>query len=123
MSEGSKEHDWKSCVRHNRTEGSNPSLSAIDTRRQGSTYAVFLFVKKPCFIAFLTGFLSFLSDILTFGCSSTLHYVLRDLYLMPFLTFGFPTYCSVGVNLDCPANSSFNQDFNSSFSLLLGCPP
>jgi len=30
--------------------------------------------------------------------------------LMPFLTFGFPTFYSVGINLDCPANSSFNQD-------------
>ncbi len=28
VSEWSKEHDWKSCVRQNRTEGSNPSLSA-----------------------------------------------------------------------------------------------
>jgi hypothetical protein len=33
---------------------------------------------------------------------------------MPFLTFGFPTFCSVGVNLDYSANSSFNQDLNSS---------
>jgi hypothetical protein len=30
MSERLKEHDWKSCVRaKTRTEGSNPSLSAI----------------------------------------------------------------------------------------------
>ena len=107
MSEGSKEHDWKSCVRHNRTEGSNPSLSAIDTRRQGSTYAVFLYAKKPYFIAFLTGVFLFLLDILTFGCSSILHYTLRDLNLVLFLTFGFPTYCSVGVNLDYLAKSSF----------------
>ena len=28
MSERPKEHDWKSCVRHKRTEGSNPSLCA-----------------------------------------------------------------------------------------------
>ncbi len=28
MAERSKAHDWKSCVRQNRTEGSNPSLSA-----------------------------------------------------------------------------------------------
>ncbi len=27
VSEWSKEHDWKSCVRQKRTEGSNPSLS------------------------------------------------------------------------------------------------
>ncbi len=31
MSERLKEHDWKSCVRdETRTEGSNPSLSAIE---------------------------------------------------------------------------------------------
>lgn len=29
MSEWFKEHAWKACVRGNRTEGSNPSLSAI----------------------------------------------------------------------------------------------
>ena len=29
MAEWSKAHDWKSCVRPKRTEGSNPSLSAI----------------------------------------------------------------------------------------------
>ena len=29
MAEWSKAHDWKSCVRLKRTEGSNPSLSAI----------------------------------------------------------------------------------------------
>ena len=29
MAEWSKAHDWKSCVRPMRTEGSNPSLSAI----------------------------------------------------------------------------------------------
>lgn len=28
MSERPKEHDWKSCVRVHRTEGSNPSLCA-----------------------------------------------------------------------------------------------
>ncbi len=28
VSEWSKEHAWKVCVRHKRTEGSNPSLSA-----------------------------------------------------------------------------------------------
>ena len=31
MAEWSKAHDWKSCVRLKRTEGSNPSLSAIIT--------------------------------------------------------------------------------------------
>lgn len=30
MAEWSKAHDWKSCVRLKRTEGSNPSLSAIN---------------------------------------------------------------------------------------------
>ena len=45
----------------------------IDTRRQGSIYAVFLYAKKPCFIAFLTGLLVFLLYILTFCCSSILH--------------------------------------------------
>ncbi len=29
LSEWPKEHDWKSCRRHSRLEGSNPSLSAI----------------------------------------------------------------------------------------------
>jgi hypothetical protein len=29
LSEWPKEHDWKSCRRHKRLEGSNPSLSAI----------------------------------------------------------------------------------------------
>jgi hypothetical protein len=29
MSEWLKEHAWKACVRLKRTEGSNPSLSAI----------------------------------------------------------------------------------------------
>ena len=38
--------------------------------------------------------------------------LLQDLNLLPFLTFGFPTFCSVGINLDYPANSSFNQDFS-----------
>ncbi|BBA36673.1 uncharacterized protein sS8_4750 [Methylocaldum marinum] len=28
MAEWSKAHDWKSCIRQNRIEGSNPSLSA-----------------------------------------------------------------------------------------------
>jgi len=94
----------------------------IDTRRQGSprlfgglrcgsvltlaypqadmtarNYAVFLFVKKPCSIDFWQGFFLLYLDILTFGCSSVLHYALRDLNLMLILTFGFPTYCSVGV--------------------------
>ena len=32
MAEWSKAHDWKSCVRLKRTEGSNPSLSAITTK-------------------------------------------------------------------------------------------
>ncbi len=32
VSEWSKEHDWKSCVRQKRTEGSNPSLSAKSLR-------------------------------------------------------------------------------------------
>ena len=27
-----KEHDWKSCVRHKRTVGSNPTLSAKQSR-------------------------------------------------------------------------------------------
>ena len=36
----SKEHDWKSCVRQKRTEGSNPSLSAIQpVREAGGTEA------------------------------------------------------------------------------------
>ena len=30
-----KEHDWKSCRRHKRLEGSNPSLSAIIARPVG----------------------------------------------------------------------------------------
>ena len=30
MSERLKEHDWKSCVDDESTEGSNPSLSAFD---------------------------------------------------------------------------------------------
>ncbi len=34
VSEWSKEHDWKSCVRQNRTEGSNPSLSAPKLSRK-----------------------------------------------------------------------------------------
>ena len=29
MAEWSKAHDWKSCVRHKRTMGSNPIFSAI----------------------------------------------------------------------------------------------
>ena len=33
MAEWSKAHDWKSCVRPKRTEGSNPSLSAIKTKK------------------------------------------------------------------------------------------
>ena len=32
VSERFKEHAWKVCVRQNRTEGSNPSLSAIFTK-------------------------------------------------------------------------------------------
>lgn len=32
MAEWSKAHDWKSCVRLKRTEGSNPSLSAIHNK-------------------------------------------------------------------------------------------
>ena len=31
VSERSKEHAWKVCVRHKRTEGSNPSLSATQS--------------------------------------------------------------------------------------------
>jgi len=64
-------------------------LPTIDTRRQGSTYAVFLFAKKPCFITCLIGLFSFLSNILTFGCSSILHYTLRDLNLVYFLLLVF----------------------------------
>ena len=30
VSEWPKEHDWKSCIRQKRIEGSNPSLSAIN---------------------------------------------------------------------------------------------
>ncbi len=33
VSERFKEHAWKVCVRQNRTEGSNPSLSAIFTNK------------------------------------------------------------------------------------------
>ena len=33
VSERFKEHAWKVCVRQNRTEGSNPSLSATFKRR------------------------------------------------------------------------------------------
>ena len=33
VSERFKEHAWKVCVRQNRTEGSNPSLSAIFDQR------------------------------------------------------------------------------------------
>ena len=33
VSERSNEHDWKSCVRQKRTEGSNPSLSAQNQAR------------------------------------------------------------------------------------------
>ena len=40
VSEWSKEHDWKSCVRQKRTEGSNPSLSAR-TPVSSITYGVF----------------------------------------------------------------------------------
>ena len=36
VSEWSKEHDWKSCVRQKRTEGSNPSLSAKSLRLKES---------------------------------------------------------------------------------------
>lgn len=32
MSEGPKEHDWKSCVPHKGTVGSNPTLSAKTNR-------------------------------------------------------------------------------------------
>ena len=32
MSEGSKEHDWKSCVPQKGTVGSNPTLSATESR-------------------------------------------------------------------------------------------
>ena len=97
--------------------GSSPLLPTIDTRRQGSIYAVFLYAKKPCFIAFLTGVFLFLLDILTFGCSSILHYALWDLNLTPFLTFCFPTFCSVGVNLDYLAKSSFYSRFYSRFPI------
>ena len=34
VSERSKEHAWKACVRQPRTEGSNPSLSAIRRRAE-----------------------------------------------------------------------------------------
>ena len=36
VSERSKEHAWKVCVRQKRTEGSNPSLSAIQSYQQFS---------------------------------------------------------------------------------------
>jgi len=96
-------------------------LPTIDTRRQGSIDTVFFFAKKPCFIVFLTGLFRFYGLFLLFyriflllvvrlSCTT----LLQDLNLMPFLTFGFPTFCSVGVNLDYSANSSFNQDLNSS---------
>jgi hypothetical protein len=68
---------------------SSPLLPTIDTRRQGSTYAVFLFVKKPCFIAFLTGVFLFLLDILTFGCASILHYSLSGFELNAISYFWF----------------------------------
>ena len=107
--------------------GSSPLLPTIDTRRQGShrlfgglrcgsvltlaypqadmtarNYAVFLYAKKPCFIAFLTGLLVFLLYILTFGCSSILHYALRDLNLVPFLLLVFLLIVRLVSNLITP---------------------
>ena len=40
VSEWSKEHDWKSCVRQKRTEGSNPSLS-VENPASYSTCGIF----------------------------------------------------------------------------------
>lgn len=40
MSERPKEHDWKSCVRHKRTMGSNPILCAM---RKKSLHYVAIF--------------------------------------------------------------------------------
>ena len=39
MSERLKEHDWKSCVRDERTVGSNPTLSAKSASKRISVIA------------------------------------------------------------------------------------
>lgn len=50
MSERPKEHDWKSCVRHKRTEGSNPSLCAKKAPFSGAF---------SCFLRFYAEFFVF----------------------------------------------------------------
>ena len=45
VSEWLKEHAWKACVRQKRTEGSNPSLSAISNRYAARKAAFFISIK------------------------------------------------------------------------------
>lgn len=47
MAEWSKAHDWKSCVRLKRTEGSNPSLSAILIKKTLND-SVFFRIRRKC---------------------------------------------------------------------------
>lgn len=42
VSERLKEHDWKSCVRLSRTQGSNPCLSAIVKELRRSSFFVYI---------------------------------------------------------------------------------
>ena len=48
----SKAHDWKSCVRDERTEGSNPSLSATIRPKTLSTKGFSLFLPTKTTLIF-----------------------------------------------------------------------
>ena len=50
-----KEHDWKSCVRHKRTVGSNPTLSANQILNRTPEFDLGFFIDKiNCFCYYLS---------------------------------------------------------------------
>ena len=90
---------FKSLIAHHRDTASRQYLRRVFICKKALFYRIF--DRASCFSIVYSYFLLFVYLAL----------YLTGFELMPFLTFGFPTYCSVGVNLDYLAKSSFYSSF------------
>ena len=69
MAEWSKAHDWKSCVRHKRTKGSNPFFSAKKYCRKGYVFcSIFLSKSQTWYIITARSVVDIISPL---GCISS----------------------------------------------------
>ena len=69
MAEWSKAHDWKSCVRHKRTMGSNPIFSAKKYCRKGYFFcSIFLSKSQTWYIITARSVVDIISPL---GCISS----------------------------------------------------